>query len=288
MLVWELDFYSRPLLDEKGKKRWELLLCESPMTVTRDVSSLYRYSAFCSSTEVNSVWLRRTLEAAIAQAPAPPDRIRFFRRQMTNMITKACDDAGLSVFPSRRTLALHSWLQERLASVYPTMEGYSPGVSSSVSYPPTEPQPLPDALLGDRWAVVSLEADALREMPDWEVQFGEAFPLEFVALAPDTPVPGLMVFSPRADAIGAWMSGLELAFLSVEPTQVGTVGLLLHTGADDAWILASLASESVRQEAEAFEMMKQAAKGLHFLGIQTTPDSQAFAGFWLLQERDLA
>ena len=23
---WEIDFYSRPLIDENGKKRWELLI----------------------------------------------------------------------------------------------------------------------------------------------------------------------------------------------------------------------------------------------------------------------
>ncbi len=23
---WEIDFYSRPILDENGKKRWELLI----------------------------------------------------------------------------------------------------------------------------------------------------------------------------------------------------------------------------------------------------------------------
>ncbi len=27
--TWELDFYSRPLLDENGKKRWEALICSS-------------------------------------------------------------------------------------------------------------------------------------------------------------------------------------------------------------------------------------------------------------------
>jgi len=288
MAVWELDFYSRPLLDDGGKKRWELLLCESPLTVERDLTSLFRYSAFCRSTEVNSVWLRQQLEAAIAQAPASPDRIRFFRRQMNNMIVKACDEAGLSATPSRRTLALSHWLQERLASVYPKMPGYSPSASSSVGYPPSTPQPLPDALRGDRWTVLSLTAQALQDMPDWDVQFGEAFPLALANIAPEVPVPGLMIFSPRATALGAWMSGLELAFLSVEPTQVGALGLLLHTGASDAWILANLNEESARQEAAAFERMKQAADNIHFIGIQTSADSQSFAGFWLLQERDLA
>ena len=27
---WELDFYSRPILEPDGKKRWELLICATP------------------------------------------------------------------------------------------------------------------------------------------------------------------------------------------------------------------------------------------------------------------
>jgi hypothetical protein len=27
-IVWELDFYSRPILDENKKKIWELLICD--------------------------------------------------------------------------------------------------------------------------------------------------------------------------------------------------------------------------------------------------------------------
>ena len=288
MVVWELDFYSRPLVDEKGKKRWELLICESPLTVDRELSTLFRYQAFCLSTEVNSVWLRQQLQQAIAQAQAAPDRIRFFRRQMSNMITKGCEEAGLTASPSRRTLTLDHWLDERLREVYPQMPGYTPTATASVGYPPPVPEPLPDALRGESWSLLTLEAAALQEMPEWDIDFGEAFPLALTRLAPDTAVPGLLIFSPRATALGAWMSGLELAFLSVEPTQVGALGLLLHTGAGEAWILANLGSAAVRQEAEAFEAMKQAADNVHFLGIQSAAEAQSFAGFWLFQERNLA
>jgi len=27
---WEIDFYSRPILDTDGRKRWELLICSTP------------------------------------------------------------------------------------------------------------------------------------------------------------------------------------------------------------------------------------------------------------------
>lgn len=44
--VWELDFCSRPILDERGKKRWELLVC-SP---NRD----FEYSAYFPNNKINS------------------------------------------------------------------------------------------------------------------------------------------------------------------------------------------------------------------------------------------
>jgi hypothetical protein len=27
--IWELDFYSRPLRDEEGKKVWEVVICQT-------------------------------------------------------------------------------------------------------------------------------------------------------------------------------------------------------------------------------------------------------------------
>ncbi|MDJ0547491.1 MAG: Tab2/Atab2 family RNA-binding protein, partial [Microcystis sp. M53601_WE4] len=37
-------------------------------------------------------------------------------------------------------------------------------------------------------------------------------------------------------------------------------------------------------EAKNFEEAKQKANNLHFLAIQSNPESESFAGFWLLQE----
>lgn len=59
--VWELDFYSRPLVDDTQKKRWELLICESPLSVSRSPESLFRYSQYCPSSTVNSTWLKEAL-----------------------------------------------------------------------------------------------------------------------------------------------------------------------------------------------------------------------------------
>ena len=56
--IWEIDFYSRPIVDEKQKKIWEVLICEAPTNIKKNINSLFRYSQYCPSTEVNSVWLK--------------------------------------------------------------------------------------------------------------------------------------------------------------------------------------------------------------------------------------
>ncbi|MEM8637877.1 MAG: Tab2/Atab2 family RNA-binding protein [Cyanobacteria bacterium P01_G01_bin.54] len=284
--IWELDFYSRPIFDENKKKVWELLICESPLTVVRSPDSLFRFSKFTNSQTVNSIWLKAALEEALAAAPTPPQRIRFFRRAMNNMIIKACEDASLVAVPSRRTYTLNHWLAERLETVYPQQAGYDAAAASnaSVQYPALNPIALPDAVRGDkrdRWALVNLEARSLQEMVDWEVAFGEGFPLELTAVQPETPIPGLLIFSPRALPLSGWMAGLELGYLHLEEKPLPR--LCLETGSSDSWILADLKSKGMVAEAQQFEVAKQASDGVHFLALQTRQENEAFAGFWLLQ-----
>lgn len=284
-VIWELDFYSRPVVDENKKKLWEVLVCESPLSVDRDPNTLFRFSKFCGNTEVNSVWLRTALEEAIAQSSIKPEKIRFFRRQMSNMISKGCQEAGIPAYASRRTLALAQWLDQRMAEVYPAMENYQGGGNPSVMMPPTNPKPLPDALIGQQWAIVTLQAQDFGDMPDWKIDFSEAFPVGMTGIAPDTPVPGLLIFSPRALPLAGWLSGLELACVKYTNPPAR---LLLETGASDSWILANLPTPELQKEAEQFEIAKQNASGVHFVAVQTDPNSEAFTGFWLLQELNLA
>ena len=288
-IIWELDFYSRPVLDENQKKLWEVLICESPTDLAAQADQLFRYSEFLSNTEVNSLRLRQALdhavEQAVAQGKKPPDKIRFFRRQMNNMITKACEEAGIPVYASRRTPMVSQWIYEREREYYPTLPNYQAGSNPSVNLPPPKPQPLPDALVGERWSFMSLEASAFAEMADWEISFSEAFPVAMFGLQPETLVPGLIIYSARALPLAGWLSGLEMAFLrfNAQPPQ-----LVLETGANDAWILASLPSPALQAEALAFEDAKQQSGNIHFVAVQTNPESEAFAGFWLMQELNLA
>ncbi len=283
-VVWELDFYSRPILDENQKKLWEVLVCESPLDTRQPNDSLFQYSQFCPNQQVNSLWLREALEDAIAKSKHPPQKIRFFRLQMSNMITKACEDLGIRVEPSRRTYTIERWLQQRIQDFYPNQPGYqaSAVTSSFVSYQPQTPQPLPDALQYEKWAFVTLEAEAFEEMDQWEISFGEAFPLSMLGLPPNTRIPGIIIFSSRATPLAGWMSGLELAFVRFDGDS--TSRLLLETGANDSWILASIKNPQTLAEVEGFESAKEKANGVHFLAVQSSPTSEAFAGFWLLQE----
>ncbi|MBX2862663.1 MAG: Tab2/Atab2 family RNA-binding protein [Leptolyngbyaceae cyanobacterium MAG.088] len=279
--VWELDFYSRPILDDNQKKRWEVLVCNGAQSVTDD-SSL-RYSKFLSNKQINSIELKQALEEAMEQAGESPTRIRFFRYQMQNMIKRACDELGIATRLSRRALTLQSWLDDRRENFYPQQPGYQERKVASTIQPVEAARPLPDALVGDKWTMVSLPAKDFTDMPDWDIGFGEAFPLELAGIGPDTMVPGILIFSERALPLAGWMSGLELAYLDV---QVGRLSqLLLETGTNDTWIMGSLNRPALKKAAEQFMTAKEKANQVHFVAVQDNPDSESFAGFWLMQKR---
>lgn len=285
--IWEIDFYSRPVFDENNKKLWEVLVCESPSAINTELQSLFKYSQYCSSSQVNSAWLKAALESAIEQAGVSPIKFRFFRAPMNNMITKACQELGIPAQPSRRTLTLNQWLQQRNKEVYPQEPGYQAATNPSVQVQKnSDPQRLPDALIGQKWVVASLTGSDLAQMPEWEIDFGEAFPLSLAQITPDTIVPGIIIYSPRAIPLAGWMSGLEIAALKVD-TRATPTKLILETGASDSWLLANITNPQTLQMAQDFEGAKQKANQVHFLAVQSDPESEVFAGFWLLQEINL-
>ncbi|NEQ53201.1 MAG: DUF1092 family protein [Leptolyngbya sp. SIO3F4] len=279
--VWELDFYSRPILDDNQKKLWEVLICDGAQSVNDNIS--VRYSKFLSNQQVNSIELKTALSEAIDQAGESPTQVRFFRYQMQNMIKRACDELGLPARLSRRAHTLQNWLDDRQKKFYPEQPGYQAGKSPSSLQPVEVARPLPDALIGEKWAMVSLPAKAFAEMPEWDIGFGEAFPLGLTGISPETMVPGILIFSERALPLAGWMSGLELAYLDV---QLGKISqLLLETGSNDTWIMAGLNSPALKQQAEQFMAAKEQANQVHFVAVQDNPDSESFAGFWLMQKR---
>ena len=50
---WELDFYSRPIIESNGKKRWELIICSTINYKTEDIFPVsYTHLTLPTITEV--------------------------------------------------------------------------------------------------------------------------------------------------------------------------------------------------------------------------------------------
>ncbi|KAG2450829.1 hypothetical protein HYH02_004663 [Chlamydomonas schloesseri] len=279
--VWEIDFCSRPLLDERGKKVWELLIC--------DPERNFEYSEYFPNSKINSAELKRTIERILAQAGAErPEKARFFRSQMQTIITKALTDSQIKAVPSRRCFTVMSWINERLESVYKQDPRFSDKAQSLFQLDLGPPEALPDALRGEQWAFVQLPLGTLQQMlkrvDDAEI-FGSSFTLGTVGLADlpaDILIPGVVVFSRRALPLAAWTNGLEIAAVKAD---VQRSCLILETGVNQRWKYGSWRpNEDSIGEAEGWEIAKQGVKGVHFLAVQPDPDSEELNGLWLLQD----
>ena len=279
---WELDFYSRPILEADGRKRWELLITSTPSTTHGEQP--FRFAKICPSGEVNSLWLGQALAEAKAAASnggwGSPLRLRCWRSSMRTMVQRAAAEQGLDVIPSRRTFALLDWLQQREREVYPKEEGFMAGPLAPPPAPvPTPPVPLPEEVQGDAWSWAALPASLLMEASEWPTSFSGLLPLPD-GVNPDAPVPGLRLFSStRSLAMAGWLGGLEPVRLVVEGRQ-----LVLEAGQDDRWLVSDLEPKASEEVAEALRASRNQARGLQFIAIQASPEEQTFAGFWMLRD----
>jgi hypothetical protein len=279
---WELDYYSRPILEADGKKRWELLICST--ATPQAPTGPFRWAMDCPATNVNSQWLRGAIEAALAAAAeqgyGPPRRLRCWRGSMRTMVQRAAEGLGLELVPSRRCYGLLEWLRERQATVYPNQPGYMAGPLAPPPQPiPPVPVPLPEAARGDSWSWATLSAGMLAEAAGWEIAFPGLVTLP-EQVDPTAPVPGIRLFSRRrALAIAGWLAGLEPVRLEVCGNQ-----LVLEAGLEDRWILARLPEEEARAAAAALAESRERAGGLQFIAIQASEDVPALEGFWLLRD----
>lgn len=285
---WELDYYSRPILEADGRKRWELLICATPGPAQSGdgaaASAPFRWVRACPASSVNSIWLREAIEAALEEAKAQghgrPRRVRCWRGSMRTMVQRAVETLGLELVPSRRCYGLVEWLLERQSQVYPAEEGFMAG---PLAPPPAPirpvPLPLPEVARGDRWAWATLPVEALAEASDWELGFAGLVPLP-ADLDPSTPVPGIRLFSrTRALAIAGWLAGLEPVRLEVDGNQ-----LVLEAGLEDRWLLTDLPKEERTAAAGAFALAREQAGGLQFIAVQAEESNPRLEGFWLLRD----
>eukprot|EP00271_Cylindrocystis_brebissonii_P009476 TRINITY_DN24347_c0_g1_i1.p1 TRINITY_DN24347_c0_g1~~TRINITY_DN24347_c0_g1_i1.p1 ORF type:complete len:467 (-),score=64.41 TRINITY_DN24347_c0_g1_i1:596-1996(-) len=285
---WELDFCSRPILDERGKRIWELLICDSSLTL--------QHAEYFPSNKINSATLKAALVDMMERQGVPkPQKIRFFRGQMQSIISKACAELDIRAVPSQRCVALVQWLDERALSVYPNTAGFLGG--GAVTPPGLlqvevgSPQNLPDNLQGEQWAFVQLPLGGVIEEME-RVQRGDAFgaildleSMGLLSLSSDTMVPGVAVSSSRATPLAAWTSALELASLRADAQRAC---LVLHTGVSDRWRYAFYRrSKPADEEAAAWEAAKARCAGLHFLAVQSNLEAEDCAGFWLMRDLPL-
>ncbi len=278
---WELDFYSRPIIESDGKKRWELLI-----TSSEDLKEAnpFRWEKRCPAGEVNSIWLTQALQEAIQDAQnqgwITPLRLRCRRASMKTMITKAAEKVGIEVISSRRTFSLLDWLAQREKEVYPTQEGY---ITGPIAPPPAQilnqPEPLPEAVRGDAWSFALLPLGILLEASEWPIEFSGLLPIKD-SYDLSIPVPGLRLFSKtRALALAGWLGGLEPVKLAIKGNQ-----LLLEAGQDDRWLVTDLTKEASKEAEKSLITSREKAGGMQFISVQTTPEEEKFTGFWMLRD----
>ncbi len=279
---WELDFYSRPILEPDGKKRWELLIISSPCEET---TASFRFEKRCPAGSVNSTWLTDALTEAIAAAQqqgwSVPRKLRSWRSSMRTMIQRAASELGLEMVPSRRTYALLDWIAEREENLYPNEEGYMAGPLAPPPVPvSTPPRPLPESVRGDSWNWAELPASALREAAGLPIGFRGLLPVPTM-IHDDQAIPGLRLFSKtRGLALAGLLGGIEPVRLRVSGTQ-----LLLEAGQDDCWLVSDLSSEEATQVSALLTQASEHADGLQFIAVQTSPEAERFEGFWMLRNQ---
>ena len=279
---WELDFYSRPILEPDGKKRWELLIISSPCEGT---TSCFRFEKRCPAGSVNSTWLTSALTEAIANAQqqgwSVPRKLRAWRSSMRTMVQRAASELGLEMVPSRRTYALFDWIAEREQDLYPKEEGYMAGPLAPPPAPvSTPPRPLPESVRGDAWNWAELPASALRDAAEWPIGFRSLLPVPS-SINDDQVIPGLRLFSQtRGLALAGLLGGIEPVRLRVSGTQ-----LLLEAGQDDCWLVSDLSSDEAKHVSALMKQASEHADGLQFIAVQTSPEAERFEGFGMLRDQ---
>ena len=282
---WELDFYSRPILEENGKKRWELIISSSKNFKTKES---FLWNRICPANEVNSKWLTKSLNEALNDARskgwAKPRKIRFWRSSMKSIIKKSLESLSIEALVSRRTYELIDRIEYLEKEVYPLEKGYvrgvlAPAFTSNIA---NNPKPLPEPVRGDALTISELSIGELKSAHNWPIEFGDIFPIP-ESLKDNNLVPGLRLFSKdRALALAAWFSSLEPVKMQIEKNQ-----LILEASEDDRWLVTDLPEQDAQKLNNKFTKCKNNSFGYQFISIQSTPFIQEFAGFWILKDIQL-
>ena len=282
---WELDFYSRPIIEANGKKRWELIISSTRSYKTEDI---FLWNKNCPANEVNSIWLTKALNEALNEAKkegwAKPSKVRFWRSSMKSIIKKSLEAANIEALVSRRTYDLFDRIEFLEREIYPKEKGYVRGVlaPSFTSQMENSPKPLPEAVRGDALTISEISIGELKSAQNWPIEFGDIFPIQQL-LDDNELVPGLRLFSKdRSLALSAWFSCLEPIKLIVRKNQ-----LILEALEDDKWLVTDLPEKDANILSAKFLENKKNSFGYQFISIQSTPYIEKFAGFWIMRDIEL-
>jgi len=282
---WELDFYSRPIIESNQKKRWELIICS---TISYKSEDIFLWNKKCPANEVNSVWLTKALNEAIIEAKkqgwAKPSIVRFWRSSMKSIIKKSLEAVSIEALISRRTYNLFDRIEFLEKEIYPKEKGYVRGVLAPTftSKMESNPQPLPEAVRGDALTISEISIGELKSAENWPMEFGDIFPIQ-QDINDNSLVPGLRLFSKdRSLALSAWFSCLEPIKLTINKNQ-----LILEASEDDKWLVTDLPEKDANILSAKFLENKKNSFGYQFISIQSTPYIEKFAGFWILRDIEL-
>ena len=282
---WELDFYSRPIIESNGKKRWELIICSTRSYQTDDI---FIWNKKCPANEVNSIWLTKALHEALNDARkqgwAKPSIARFWRSSMKSIIKKSLEATKIEAIVSRRTYDLLDRIEFLEKEIYPNEKGYVRGVLAPplTSVMENSPKPLPEAVRGDALTISEISVGELKSAQNWPIEFGDIFPIP-QTLDHNKLVPGLRLFSKdRSLALSAWFSSLEPVKLVISKNQ-----LILEASENDKWLVTDLPEKDANFLSKKFLENKKNSLGYQFISIQSTPYIEKFAGFWILRDIEL-
>jgi len=282
---WELDFYSRPIIEKNGKKRWELIISS---TKTYNCPENFYWNKICPANNVNSIWLTNALEEALQDAQnkgwSKPEKVRYWRSSMKSIIKKSLENLEIESLVSKRTYSLIERINFLEKEIYPKENGYVQGVlaPSFTSQIANEPKPLPEAVRGDSLTFSELSIGELRTAQNWPIEFGDIFPLE-ESIDNNYQISGLRLFSEnRATALAAWFSSLEPVRLLIDKNR-----LILEALEDDKWLVTDLPQSDAEDLQAKFISSRSTSFGYQFISIQSNPFIEKFSGFWILKDIEL-
>ncbi len=276
--IWQADFYksnatfSIAAAIVTPDSPWRLLICDRRGNLVIE--------AHCPQKTATVAWLTGQLMPLIAANP--PHLIQCFRPQSLGLIQAAVQTWGIPVEATRRTPALKRLLSQNQPPVF--------NGNGALALEPAPPQPLPEAIWGEKWRFGSVLAGDLadfwgdrpipyRGLPDF------LLPIH-LGLASTVVIPGMVIYGGRQSLrLAQWLAEnkpFALNFIANEPGLSG--GVILEADLSDRWILATFQDAEVAQAAQTFQEQKKRCQGLHFLLVQPDDSGVTESGFWLLQD----